>query len=583
MFGAVTALTAAAAASSDICDGVNMSNISTSEYLRGKHLHVMMPINHEPFGIIDASAPRGWVGVDIDMLNLIADMLDFTYYVTTFNTTSFTNTSREYKVNELALAAAEADLITAYWTPTQDRMEHVFITGGHVDISSVVVGRRRTVEPSFTDRAFAFLHPFSPALWATLIGMVLVAGLVDYLLERKAGGGKLGASVYEYMAGALFGGFAYPRSKSTAVYQIMMAIVFVFIFESYVANLTAFLTLRTTSELSATSLASIMEKDLKACDYPVPDENMYFTNLYPTLNIELQATTEDAFESLMSGSCDALIMKMSEYNRLRTRPEACTMQVVETVRADSAGWVTNREGSCVQEAIDWAVRGLEVSGELQKILQKWLAASTCSRSQASSGSRRRLQAISSRDHGHRRRLEQVPTRGRSLSSMSPSKSEETEDEPQPMTTMDFVSLIGVFLVGTTIIFATLLVDLICSKFESLGNAKQNVLMRFGWASTEKEKLRRNVRMSRLEVLLLTAGVNRDDRAGLLAELLLQVDDLKQALGPKLMSSNDSVAESSRPSESSRRSQVSVRSVRYRGSNAAPCQVELQEGSSEPTL
>ena len=92
-----------------------------------------------------------------------------------------------------------------------------------------------------------------------------------------------------------------------------------------------------------------------------------------------------------------------------------------------------------------------------------------------------------------------------------------------------------------------------------------------------------MRMSRLEVLLLTAGVNRDDRAGLLAELLLQVDDLKQALGPKLMSSNDSVAESSRPSESSRRSQVSVRSVRYRGSNAAPSQVELQEGSSEPTL
>lgn len=52
--------------------------------------------------------------------------------------------------------------------------------------------------------------------------MILCSGLVDYLLERNTGPGvTLGSSIYEYIAGTLWGGFEYPRSASSAFYQIV--------------------------------------------------------------------------------------------------------------------------------------------------------------------------------------------------------------------------------------------------------------------------------------------------------------------------------------------------------------------------
>ena len=52
--------------------------------------------------------------------------------------------------------------------------------------------------------------------------VAMCSGVVDYVLECGTGPGvRVGASIYEYIAGMLWGGFAYPRSRTSAVYQVI--------------------------------------------------------------------------------------------------------------------------------------------------------------------------------------------------------------------------------------------------------------------------------------------------------------------------------------------------------------------------
>lgn len=92
---------------------------------------------------------------------------------------------------------------------------------GHVDVSPMLVhpqytnNRGNTLEASLN----GFLSPFSYPLWACLIALVFVAGLVDCMLEWEYGG-TITLSVYEYYAGVLWGGFMEPKTKLSAVYQV---------------------------------------------------------------------------------------------------------------------------------------------------------------------------------------------------------------------------------------------------------------------------------------------------------------------------------------------------------------------------
>ena len=80
-------------------------------------------------------------------------------------------------------------------------------------------------EGSLVDHLTSFLRPFTYELWGALLGVILLSGLADYLLEHKASDASLSSSVYEYAGGALWGGWYAAKSRMSAVYQVVISFV----------------------------------------------------------------------------------------------------------------------------------------------------------------------------------------------------------------------------------------------------------------------------------------------------------------------------------------------------------------------
>lgn len=209
-----------------VCTGVDTFTTPASQMLIGRHLRVL-DFEWPGFAMKKASAPHGWVGLDFDLLDLLQARLNFTYEV--HEMISLEGETWE----DMALRLApQADLVLSYWSRTPRHLESLAFLAPHVDYAPVLVVKKDIVkEPSFWERFFQFARPFHPTIWALLMSMLCVSGGVDYLLEREQGG-SLGASVYEYFAGTLWGGFQEPRSRLSAVYQIMLAFVLLITSES---------------------------------------------------------------------------------------------------------------------------------------------------------------------------------------------------------------------------------------------------------------------------------------------------------------------------------------------------------------
>ena len=215
-----TLLASLTVATSDLCADTDILATPASDLLRGKHLRIL-DYEWPGFAQKDASAtPHGWVGFDLDLIKELAARLGFSYEIAEMATRG-----NETWAEMLDRSVWEADLIMSYWGRTPERVGKMAMLSGHIDYSSVLVSKQ-TASPTtpFVDRVFQFAKPFDPACWAALILMIIASGVVDYLLERQDGG-SIGASIYEYFAGVMWGGFEEPRSRLSAVYQIMLGFV----------------------------------------------------------------------------------------------------------------------------------------------------------------------------------------------------------------------------------------------------------------------------------------------------------------------------------------------------------------------
>jgi hypothetical protein len=113
-------------------------------------------------------------------------------------------------------------------SPNPTRRDSALQLIGHLDISTVLVSRSDTshVKSLSWETLFSCAQPFSTALWFTFVALILFSGVVDWIAERDhAPGHQLTASLYEYCAGVLWGGFEHPLSRTSAVYQIILAFI----------------------------------------------------------------------------------------------------------------------------------------------------------------------------------------------------------------------------------------------------------------------------------------------------------------------------------------------------------------------
>lgn len=438
-----------------VCNGVDMNSTIASEMLRGRHLHVRDAV-WAPFAFKDESSVYGWRGFDIDLITLVAERLGFTFEVHEMQTLPGENTWTQM----LYRVAPASDLVLSYWARLPERLDRVVMLSGHVDMSATLVGRMEDKVWELHEIMFSSFKPFSSGLWLGILCMILCAGVVDWLLERRTDrGAGLSASMYEYLAGALWGGFEYPKSLASAIYQIVLAFIILVVISAYTANLAAFLTVSAGSTMSIASIDNAIAADSPPtiCSYHNPllsrVDNVYRRLQYITHDSNVLVADELAGVG-SAASCDAAIVPKITYDIWRTQSAYCHLRSAETIFAASAGWATNRHSPCVALAVEWALSELAASGDLDRLQMQWLTETTCSPAQdllTQAGTRRRIL----QDNGAApASMPGVPgvRRGRSLRGGDAAAAAGGADEQvRTLTAMDFCGPLLLFLSVTFIV------------------------------------------------------------------------------------------------------------------------------------
>lgn len=202
----------------EICHGLD-SSAKAQYMLRGKHM-VIAEVPWTPFASPDQMAPTGWTGLNIDLYERISVLLNFTYEIQDMGLPAEGETWTEL----LDAIVGHVDLVGSWWMHDEHRMNTAQWLMGHVDLAIVLVTRMEATADSHRSwyvSLYSFMGPFEGSLWAAIVAMILLSGLVDYLVERvQVKETTLAGSLYEYCAGFLWGGFHYPLTKVAAVYQV---------------------------------------------------------------------------------------------------------------------------------------------------------------------------------------------------------------------------------------------------------------------------------------------------------------------------------------------------------------------------
>ena len=244
---------------------IRFDDVAASDLLRQRRLRIF-DVEWPPFASRDtnvhAPSGTGWVGFDIDLLDALSHLLGFEYDIVDMGYPPENITWTEWALS----LKNDADLTASFWVQQARRRDHAVMLNGHLDVSMVLVARRAHVETGFTaESLFSWSRPFSAAVWACLVPLVILSGFVDWLLERDAiPDHRVTWSLYEYCSGMLWGGFQHPLSKASAVYQIIVGFIFLMVTASYTANLAAYkISLTAGPALRITSLEQLVADDMQ--------------------------------------------------------------------------------------------------------------------------------------------------------------------------------------------------------------------------------------------------------------------------------------------------------------------------------
>ena len=398
-----------------VCDIATANASNVPDMIRGAHL-VVNELTWQPFAYRDNSTASGWGGMNLDVLEQICALLGCTYEIRDIGLLRGAQTWTDVLTNQVE----QADITGSFWYYDSTRLQVAQSLYPHYDCAQVLIARTQTSradgQQSVTlDRALksfvSFLQPFQYELWVVIICMVFLSGVVDFLVERRRVNHtiRLTASLYEYWAGILWGGFEYPLSRTSAVYQICLGFVTLVLISSYTANLAAFITVAARSSNSVTSMNDAITNQKAICrpgdgsawspkittNYP----RARWSHLY---DLPEAAAQRLAHPALYSDSCEGAFMMNTEFLALRANATYCRLRLAEVVFPGQGGWFTNRQSPCVQMSVSYALSTLDTSGALENITRTWMPQAQCaSTTTPSAGRRLEQEAEASDPHGRR--------------------------------------------------------------------------------------------------------------------------------------------------------------------------------------
>ena len=336
----------------------------------------------------------------------------------------------------------------------------------------------------------------------------------------------------------------YPRSKASALYQIIVSFLILVTVSAYTANLAAFITLSAQPALSALSLDDVMINGKSACSYAANPQLVTYDEIYPRLRYTVLPRSE-VRDKLISGTgCDAAILPRITYDTFRMSEAACNMRIAQTVFPGQAGWVTNRQSPCLQQAFEWALNGLELTGRVGKLYLKWLPEAMCSLDENEAESEAESEAGRRMDAAGGAKLAApaaVRPRRRRLSAAG-GGSGGGDDDVGKMELLDFIGVFAIWGTATVIVvtvscleklYGTRLRRLqaaLAKKAERTGGAIVDTVEAIvdlpeGEQESPEEAHERHVANEKLKAL----KINMNDETGMVRALLLQVLEMREGL------------------------------------------------------
>ena len=439
-----------------ICEGVD-PNLPASQMLRGRHLRVGDML-WRPYAAPDnPDHPTGWSGLNIDLLDGFSADFGFTYEIVDVGSPVNAETWTDLMLRSLP----DLDLLASFWVNGPDRAEHAMFLYGHIDLSAVLVSRWEHSAVAdwdqWTQSFFRFLHPFTSHLWFAIAALLFFSGLVDFLIERQIhkSDARLTASLYEYSAGTIWGGFEYPLSKVSAVYQILVGFMMLIFVSSYTANLAAFITTSARSTRSVSSLDQATIDQISLCRGE-GEWTKKLERIYPRLHFALTSSDQHLLADTTAGGdgCDGLVTTRNQYDHYKTDEIYCSLDIAQNIFPTVGGWVTNKRSWCVEMAISKALADLDYSGKLSRHYSRYVQPAPCGSWYAENGrlgARRRLQPSSPRPSDEKKSAARRLEASRSLEQADP----EGGGGDSNVTQLDLVDFIGLFLIWASVTVAFL--------------------------------------------------------------------------------------------------------------------------------
>ena len=138
--------------------------------LRGKHLYIM-ELAWRPYATPDDTAPGGWSGLNIDIMNEVAQLLGFNYTIVDIG---YPNATQSWTQHAIA-SIDKGDMAMSFWVKNTERVDHFVMLEGQFDVSPGLVARREKLPPhawwSWVNLTKIFL-PFTWPLWGGLVMLV---------------------------------------------------------------------------------------------------------------------------------------------------------------------------------------------------------------------------------------------------------------------------------------------------------------------------------------------------------------------------------------------------------------------------
>ncbi|XP_078696676.1 glutamate receptor ionotropic, delta-1-like [Branchiostoma floridae x Branchiostoma belcheri] len=340
-----------------------------------------------------------WQGFCMDMLDSLANKLQFTYNLTeasdghegTLHDTGWTGTVGD-------IVEGRADMIVAALTITSHREDVIDFTKPYMEYGVGMLMKVPDVHATYN--LWAFLEPFKLEVWMAIFGsLVGVAGLMFLLSamrSRLTRGAlededvNLGTTVW-VTVGWITGDIAVPGGISIRVLALAWGIFTLVVVNTYTANLAAALTVKSLQTsinspddlVTQTAITYGIEEDTALYSFLQDQDGLGTTydkiwTQIQTHSDGLKTSLDEAVTRVRQG--DYIFIHDGpwvEYEVIHDEANSCELMMVGNTFLHRSYAIGLPHGSPYTEQLTISVLEMKENGEIEELTKKWWPASGC--------------------------------------------------------------------------------------------------------------------------------------------------------------------------------------------------------------